>query len=69
MVKFAVKVVVCLLCSRGHYCTCSEGVSIDDSRQEAAQSTHGEVADETTELLPDLLPLKSPLRLRRYTKI
>lgn len=60
--RHAVGVTGLLECSGGHYCTCSEGVSIDDSRQEPAQSAHGEVADVTTQLLPDLLPLESTLR-------
>ncbi|KAF3857520.1 hypothetical protein F7725_009379 [Dissostichus mawsoni] len=37
--------------------------------QEAAKTTHREVTNVTTELLPDLLPLKPTLRLRGYTNI
>lgn len=52
------------------YCrTASEWISIDDSRQEAAKTTHRQVSDETAELLPDLLTFKPPLRLWSYTNI
>jgi len=55
--------------SEGLHGTGSEGVSVDDSGEEAAQSPHGEVADVTAELLPDLLPLKPALGLRNDTDI
>lgn len=46
----------------GHRPTRSEGVPVDYSRQEAAQSAYREVTHETAQLLPDLVPLKTPLR-------
>lgn len=49
--------------------TASKWISIDDSRQETAKSTHRQVTDETAELLPDLLALEPPLRLRSDTNI
>lgn len=49
--------------------TCSEGVSVDDPRQEAAQTPHRETTNHTPQLLSDLLSLKSPLRLWGYTNI
>lgn len=56
-------------CETGRLRTRSEGVSVDDSRQEAAQPAHREVTDETAQLLPDLVPLKTPLRLWSDTDI
>lgn len=49
--------------------TTSERVSKEDSRQEAAKTTHGKVTDEAAELLSDLLALKPPLRLWSDTNI
>lgn len=49
--------------------TASERVSKEDSRQEAAKTTHGQVTDEAAELPPDLLALKPPLRVWSYANI
>lgn len=65
----SVGIIIMYMWYSGGWCTCSEGVSIDDPRQEPPQSTHGEVADEATELLPDLLPLESALRLWGHADI
>lgn len=49
--------------------TCSEWVAIDDSGKEPPEAAHGEAADETAQLLSNLLLLKAPAGLWSYADV